>query len=106
MLACEYKYQDLTLSISISILRSPITSSTSMYSMKQIFVALAALCLATAVASDPAKPNPPTEFTMSAFALTDSGYTSARVYYDQTNQRYVSIEFITVAEFILIGYPY
>jgi hypothetical protein len=58
--------------------------------MKSVIIVLSALCLATIVAAidTPAKPTPPTEYTLAAFAITPGGYVSARTYYDQANQRY------------------
>jgi hypothetical protein len=57
--------------------------------MKSVIIVLSALCLATIVAAidTPAKPTPPTEYTLAAFAITPGGYVSARTYYDQANQR-------------------
>lgn len=55
--------------------------------MKSIIVVLAAICLATFAVADPAKPQPPTEYSLSAFSITPSGYVSIRNYYDQANQK-------------------
>lgn len=56
--------------------------------MKYILVVLGALCLATIVLALPTKPNPPAEYSLSAYAITSSGNFSVRAYYDEVNQKY------------------